>query len=56
MYRYVLPSEQGAWVPIRSEDLEARIKELNAKKVTILEVSELVEDGRDRKDVYKRQG
>ena len=54
MYRYVLPSEQGAWVPIRSEDLEARIKELNAKKVTILEVSELVEDGRDRKSYSYR--
>jgi hypothetical protein len=54
MYRYVLPSEQGAWVPIRSEDLEARIKELDAKKVTILEVSELVEDGRDRKSYSYR--
>lgn len=54
MYRYVQPFEKDAWVPIRSEELEARLKDLNAKRVTILEVSELVEDGRDKRSYSYR--
>ncbi len=54
MYRYVQRSEEGAWVPIRSEELDTKLKELDAKKVTILEVSELIEDGRDKKSYSYR--
>ena len=56
MYNYIQPFEKDAWVPVKSKELEAKIKELNAKRVTILEVSELVEDSdRDRR-TYSYKG
>lgn len=55
MYRYIQRSEKDSWVPIKSDELDTKIQELEAKKVTILEVTELVEDGRDKR-TYSYRG
>jgi len=55
MYRYVQQSETEAWIPVRSDDFETRLKELAAKKATILEVSDLVPDEGDRR-IYAYRG
>lgn len=55
MYRYIQLSEKDSWVAVKSGELEDKIKELDAKRVTILEVTELVDDERDRK-TYSYRG
>lgn len=56
MYRYIQRSEKDSWVPVKSVELEAKIAELEAKRVTILEVTELVEnDARDNR-TYSYRG
>jgi hypothetical protein len=47
-YRYYQTEEDGVWTPIRSEEFENRRDLIKAKKVTILEVSEIVSDDSDR--------
>ncbi|PNV83374.1 MAG: hypothetical protein C0610_17090 [Desulfobacteraceae bacterium] len=56
MYRYIQRSEKDSWVPVKSEELDTKIQELNAKRVTILDVTELVEDGGRDKKTYKYRG
>lgn len=56
MYRYIQRSEKDSWVPIKSDELETKVQELDAKKVTILEVTELVEDGGRDKRTYSYRG
>ena len=56
MYRYIQRSEKDSWVPVKSDELETKIQELNAKRVTILEVTELVEDGNRDKRTYRYRG
>ena len=46
MYKYIQETEKSDWIPIRSSELPSRMGELNPKKITVLEVSELVEGGR----------
>ena len=57
MYRYIQRSEKDSWVPVKSVELEAKIAELEAKRVTILDVTELVDDDgkRDRR-TYSYRG
>lgn len=57
MYRYIQKSEKDSWVPVKSVELDAKITELEAKRVTILDVTELVDDDgkRDRK-TYSYRG
>lgn len=58
MYKYVQKNEKEGWFPVKSEEADQRITEWNAKRVTILEVSEIVDDdnaARDKKS-YSYKG
>jgi len=56
MYRYIQRSEKGSWVPVKSNELDVKIQELEAKKVTILEVTEIVEESARDKRTYSYRG
>jgi hypothetical protein len=56
MYRYIQRSEKDSWVPVKSSELDVKIQELEAKKVTILEVTEIVEDSARDKRTYSYRG
>jgi len=56
MYRYIQRSEKDSWVPVKSEELDTKVQELKAKRVTILEVTELVEDNNRDKRTYSYRG
>lgn len=55
MYRYIQRSEKDSWVAVKSIEVEDKIAELQAKRVTILEVTELVEDEKDKR-TYSYRG
>jgi hypothetical protein len=48
MYRYVQETEKSSWIPVRTANLDSTLAELNPKKMTILEVTELVEGAREK--------
>lgn len=55
MYRYIQRSEKDSWVAVKAVEIDAKVAEFSAKRVTILEVSELVgDDDRDNKSYSYR--